>query len=546
MFEQFASLVTATTATSGAAAVNAWTRLENASCARRLAAMLTMLDTAYTAAGSAHREQWHLDNWGAVCAHIGACQRISSDAASHRLLVALALRERFPNITALFQAGLIDYPMARLIVTRANQVTDPAAITALDAQLAAALSGDGAPVSLYKAQQVIDAAIWALDPFAVHRTQTRARGREVQILIDDATGMAEVFATVLATDGAAADARFNALAATVCPADPRTHDQLRADAFGALGRGEDRLTCQCGTHDCPAGALPPSTGVVIHLVVDHDTITDPPPAPEPAPDEPSPPPAPPAPTPDEEVAGLHGHRPPLFDTTTAIRDRTLTEALTNPPGHRSTLPPAVLLGRGVLPATIARHCARTATIRDIVHPGQAPPEPHYRPSKKLAEFIRCRDLTCRFPGCKVPATHCDLDHTIPWPHGPTHASNLKCLCRTDHLLKTFYGGDPGWRDEQLPDGTVIWTAPDGATHTTHPGSRLLFPRLCTPTAPVIPTATPPTNHTTGLQMPRRRHTRTQDRTHRIQEQREHNRTAIEEDHLNALDHIIDDYRPPPF
>ena len=97
----------------------------------------------------------------------------------------------------------------------------------------------------------------------------------------------------------------------------------------------------------------------------------------------------------------------------------------------------------------------------------------------LATFIRCRDMTCRFPGCDEPAHHCDLDHTIAYPTGPTQASNLKCLCRKHHLLKTF----GGWHDQQLPDGTVVWTSPHGQTYTTHPGSRLLFPPLCKPTAP---------------------------------------------------------------
>jgi hypothetical protein len=45
-----------------------------------------------------------------------------------------------------------------------------------------------------------------------------------------------------------------------------------------------------------------------------------------------------------------------------------------------------------------------------------------------------------------------VDHTIPHRDGgPTHASNLKCLCRFHHLIKTFWG----WRDEQLRDGTVM-------------------------------------------------------------------------------------------
>ncbi|MGV0827243.1 DUF222 domain-containing protein, partial [Mycobacterium syngnathidarum] len=38
-------------------------------------------------------------------------------------------------------------------------------------------------------------------------------------------------------------------------------------------------------------------------------------------------------------------------------------------------------------------------------------EPRYRPSVALSEFIRWRDLTCRFPGCDAPAERCDIDHT---------------------------------------------------------------------------------------------------------------------------------------
>ena len=142
------------------------------------------------------------------------------------------------------------------------------------------------------------------------------------------------------------------------------------------------------------------------------------------------------------------------------------------------------MGGQFLPGAIACRATVGATITRIVHPGQAPPEPRYRPSKKLADFVRCRDMTCRFPGCQVPATNCDVDHTIPWPCGPTAASNLKCLCRRHHLLKTFWGGQSGWRDQQLDDGTIIWTAPDGRTYITTPGSRLLFPELSEPTATV--------------------------------------------------------------
>jgi hypothetical protein len=178
-----------------------------------------------------------------------------------------------------------------------------------------------------------------------------------------------------------------------------------------------------------------------------------------------------------------------------------------------------------------------ATVRAIVHPGDAPPEPRYTPSRALADFVRCRDLTCRFPGCDRPATHCDLDHTVPYPVGPTHASNLKCLCRFHHLLKTFWCGVSGWRDRQLPDGRIIWTAPTGKTYPTTPGSVLLFPTLCVPAGELRL----PQHDTTaaagdrGVMMPKRRRTRAESLQRRIEAERK----------LND-EYVAERNRPPPF
>jgi hypothetical protein len=145
-------------------------------------------------------------------------------------------------------------------------------------------------------------------------------------------------------------------------------------------------------------------------------------------------------------------------------------------------------------------------------------------------------MTCRFPGCQKPAHLCDIDHTIAYPAGPTQASNLKCLCRKHHLLKTFWG----WRDQQSPDGTVQWTSPHGQSYTTHPGSRLLFPQLCKPTAAVTAhagQAPEPTNR--GLVMPRRKHTREQHRTQAINDERRRNEPW-------AAERIAERNKPPPF
>jgi hypothetical protein len=75
-------------------------------------------------------------------------------------------------------------------------------------------------------------------------------------------------------------------------------------------------------------------------------------------------------------------------------------------------------------------------------------------------------------------------------------------------------------------GTVIWTSPSGQSYTTRPGSRLLFPSLCLPTAPVTVTDAPAA-HTAGLTMPPRMTTRTQGRLHRIDDERRLNEAVID-------------------
>ena len=557
----FDSLVAATAGARGAVAVGDWARVESAACARRLAAMVTMLDDARSVDGSAERDLWCVDTFSAVAAHIGAAQGLTTGAAENLLFLAAALHEQLPKVAAVFADGLISFTLVRTIVTRTRLAILPDARRQIDDALAAACRS-WEPRSQAKTEQLIDAIIEQFDPDAVLRTQTSARGRSVDFTTEDGTGMATMYATLFVPDAAALDARLDGLADTVCQKDPRTKEQRRADALGAVAHGADRLPCLCATDTCPAAAEPPPSGVVIHVVAHHDTIhgeastnddggekgytaasssgagdgeaagpaaslgghepgggntaASPHDAETPAAD----------PT-REECTALDGVAPPLFSKP--LRELTLAEALTPPPpGPVATVRPAALMGGQFVPGSIARRAAGTATLIPIVHPGQAPPEPRYRPSKKLIDFIRCRDMTCRFPGCTRPATETDVDvdHTVAWPQGPTSASNLKCLCRHHHLLKTFWAGPGGWRDRQLPDGTVIWTAPDGTTHVTTPGSRLLFPELSEPTAPVIVTNGPATPNT-GLTMPRRKTTRAEDRRRRIRTEREINQTAGE-------------------
>jgi hypothetical protein len=70
--------------------------------------------------------------------------------------------------------------------------------------------------------------------------------------------------------------------------------------------------------------------------------------------------------------------------------------------------------------------------------------------------------TCVFPGCRMPATDCDIDHNLPWARGgPTTVANGTPKCRHDHILKD----EGGWQ-HRVVEGRHVWTSPLGHTYTT--------------------------------------------------------------------------------
>jgi hypothetical protein len=504
----FDELVVAADGTSGVGAVGAWARVENAACAQRLFAIADVFEARLSADGSAEREQWCVDNWDAVAAEIGAAHNVSLGVASHQLMIARALRERLPRVAEVFATGAISYRLVNAIVYRTALITDADARAKVDTELAAAVGGWGS-LSMAKVEAAIDFWVDRYDPHALGRVELSSRGRHVDVVADkDGSGLSWIDGKLFSPDAAALDQRLDGMARAVCEADPRTLEQRRADALGALAHGGDRVACACDDPGCPAAdnAVPGAT--VVHVIAEERSLAD------------------------DTPVQLDGEEPPRTGPDKPLREMTIAEALApDPPTGPANTNPAVVIGGGIMPAPLlAAKVANTATIRPLVHPGDASPEPRYVPSRKLADFVRCRDLTCRFPGCDEPAYHCDIDHTIAYPVGPTCASNLGCLCRKHHLLKTFWG----WLARQLPDGTIIWTAPSGQTYTTYPGSRLLFPMLCRPTAPTAsPTATP--EAASGLTMPRRSRTREQNRKRSIEAERR----------LND-EYVAERNKPPPF
>jgi hypothetical protein len=104
--------------------------------------------------------------------------------------------------------------------------------------------------------------------------------------------------------------------------------------------------------------------------------------------------------------------------------------------------PAELAGHGPIPPQLARELAGDADwTRLTTHPqtGElldlAPRR--YRPSRRLAAFIRARQPVCTWPGCNQPAERCELDHNQDFgTGGDTCRCNLGPFCRQHHNAKT--------------------------------------------------------------------------------------------------------------
>lgn len=86
-------------------------------------------------------------------------------------------------------------------------------------------------------------------------------------------------------------------------------------------------------------------------------------------------------------------------------------------------------------------------------PEPPPEEPQHDPSPHLSRLIRLRDLTCIGPGTSRSSDRSDLEHLIPWPHGPTSAENLAPVSRFWHRAK-----QAGWGYRRSRDGTTTWTS----------------------------------------------------------------------------------------
>ncbi len=466
--------------------ISAATRAESVAIAARLAAV-GALDSL--------REQeladsiyWRTDPFDEVSAEVSAAMRISRGRGGTQVHHARVLRDKLPLVAARFAVGEIDYRVVRMIIAR-TETTDPSVWAALDAELAGR-APQWMRLSEKQLRERIDHRIATVDPNGVRIPPDVAQDRFVQV-DPGSPGQAIIVANVDAEDGAALDQRLDALADTVCEHDPRSRERRRADAIGPLARLEGQLACRCGREDCPAAQKRAAAdAAVVHVLAEQATL---------------------------DGTSNHPGYLPGYGILPADRVRELAASaklkpVRVPARHAEPTEPSAAI-KPTDPADFTAPVEAALPSEPDVPEGS---EPGYRPSVALSEFIRWRDLTCRFPGCDAPVQRCDIDHTVPYPLGPTHPSNTKLYCRAHHLLKTFC---PGWSDRQLPDGTVEITTPTGHTHVTEPHGAAMFPTLGSPTGDLnLPEPEAPSPNR-GVKMPKRSRTREQDRQERIAEER---------------------------
>ena len=275
-----------------------------------------------------------VDDFEIIAAEIGAELGISRGRASSQMRYGTTLLQRFPKLTEVFVAGRVAFWVIAAAIYRTDLITDSDVLATIDAKLALKAPAWNR-LSRERVTELVDWMVIELDPEAVRIAKQRDMDRHIEVRPGQ-NGTAEIWGVVRGPDGAAFDARLEALAATVCPNDPRTKTQRRTDALSPWSARATSMPCLCGSPDCPAATnQAPATPVVINVLAEAATV----------------------------------------------------EGTSDKPGY--------LPGYGAIPAAMVQKMATTASLRPVPRANDLVAEAQYRPSAALARFIRCRDLATK-------------------------------------------------------------------------------------------------------------------------------------------------------
>ena len=384
---------------------------------------------------------------------VGVALRLSRGTAGARIDQAVRLLSTLPATHAAWEAGRIDTAKVRAIHDATVVVPDELAV-AVEARVLPRAPGQ----TLAQLKAALGRAVPSVDPQGADDRHREARRDRRVVVSPEPDGMASLWALLPATDAAGAFTWLTRLARGLGADDPRCVDARRADILAALLTGRlvadpDR-PCEPGTSGAPRESDEPGgpgesgrpiTPVtpgkpLIQVVIDHDTLL-------------------------------------------GAAER-----------------PGELVGYGPIPAALAREAAAADGLwrRLAVDPLSGTALDYgrttYHPPAALADFVRVRDLTCRFPGCRRSARDAELDHARAWTDGgETSAANLHALCLHHHLLKHH----AGWRITTHADGRLTWTTPTGLEHTTAPHDY----QFDAPPIPIVPPACGPARDDTDPDPP---------------------------------------------
>jgi hypothetical protein len=353
---------------------------------------------------------------------IGAALRLSPVTAADRTAVAVDLRDRFPRTLALLDEARICWLQAANLARGTDDLIDETAALVEEAVLARMPRQTPA-----ETRRAVADAVVKLDPAAAAERAERKKAERRIDRVPDRDGRTGWFLPMSVAEEGDAWGRATELAKKVRAA--RTAAGLESPGLDAL-----------------------RVDVTIDVLLGRDPLRDVT--------------ADPGSTSSTSSTGTSLARCSCGGKQTAavVIDVGTLLGLADNPGR--------VPGYGLVPADLAR---AMAADRDLVRWLVAPDTGElldvgadtYRPSDRLARFIRARDQRCGFPGCSRPAVSCQLDHVRPFSFitrgGKTIRVNLGPLCQQHHNAKTHGGwtltSDPTTRTKQ-------WSSPLGKAYVT--------------------------------------------------------------------------------